>query len=96
MAARDEALRVALDRALEELTEAMGDDMGAWSWGGIHRVTFAGPRGETRKTTDTTGSFTFEGSPGRYTITAKAGGKSKSIQAEVKDERLELPPLILE
>ena len=59
-------------------------------------VTFAGPRGETRKTTDSTGSFTFEGSPGRYTITAKAGGKSKSIQAEVKDERLELPPLILE
>jgi penicillin amidase len=41
-AARDDLLGKALDTALNELTEAMGEDVGAWSWGGIHRVRFAG------------------------------------------------------
>jgi penicillin amidase len=41
-AARDALLGKALDTALNELTEAMGEDVGAWSWGGIHRVRFAG------------------------------------------------------
>jgi penicillin amidase len=39
---RDEVLRRALDVALDELTEAMGEDMAGWSWGAIHRVTFVG------------------------------------------------------
>jgi penicillin amidase len=41
--ARDDALRQALDAALDDLTEAMGEDLSAWSWGQIHRVRFAGP-----------------------------------------------------
>jgi penicillin amidase len=43
--ARDALLGKALDTALNELTEAMGEDVGAWSWGGIHRVRFAGQLG---------------------------------------------------
>ncbi|MGH2556586.1 MAG: penicillin acylase family protein [Actinomycetota bacterium] len=40
--ARDELLQKALDTALEELTEAMGEDMSTWSWGAIHQVRFRG------------------------------------------------------
>ncbi|MFB3738569.1 MAG: penicillin acylase family protein [Candidatus Velamenicoccus archaeovorus] len=42
-AARDEVLRRALDAALDELTEALGDDPAAWRWGALHRVVPAGP-----------------------------------------------------
>jgi len=40
--ARDELLRKALDTALDELTGALGEDVSAWTWGGIHRVRFRG------------------------------------------------------
>ncbi|HEX9236504.1 MAG TPA: penicillin acylase family protein, partial [Actinomycetota bacterium] len=40
--ARDGLLRAALDAALDELTERLGTDMGAWRWGDLHRVRFAG------------------------------------------------------
>ncbi|MDP8955557.1 MAG: penicillin acylase family protein, partial [Actinomycetota bacterium] len=39
---RDKVLRRALDRALEELTDALGDDMSEWQWGALHTVQFAG------------------------------------------------------
>ena len=39
---RDPVLRRALDRALDELTEALSDDMTEWQWGALHRVEFAG------------------------------------------------------
>jgi penicillin amidase len=41
--ARDDLLRGALDTALNELTNAMGEDIDSWSWGALHRVVFAGP-----------------------------------------------------
>ncbi len=40
--ARDELLRRALDAALDELTAAMGEDIGDWTWGTIHKVRFTG------------------------------------------------------
>ncbi|HEX8100490.1 MAG TPA: penicillin acylase family protein [Actinomycetota bacterium] len=40
--ARDEVLRRALDRALDELTERLGDDPTGWAWGELHRIRFAG------------------------------------------------------
>jgi penicillin G amidase len=43
--ARDEVLRSTLDGALDELTERLGEDMAAWSWGGIHRIRFMGRLG---------------------------------------------------
>lgn len=36
--ARDAAARSAMNRALDLLTERLGDDMSAWSWGGLHKV----------------------------------------------------------
>ncbi|HYH27524.1 MAG TPA: penicillin acylase family protein, partial [Actinomycetota bacterium] len=39
-AARDRALRTALDGALDELEERFGDE--PWRWGAMHRVRFAG------------------------------------------------------
>lgn len=42
-AARDELLRRALDSALDELEELLGQGPAAWRWGDLHRVTFAGP-----------------------------------------------------
>jgi penicillin amidase len=39
---RDRVLRRALDRALDELTEALGGEMTEWQWGALHRVEFAG------------------------------------------------------
>ena len=41
-AARDDKLREALVRALDELESKLGDDMGTWSWGAIHRIRFQG------------------------------------------------------
>jgi penicillin amidase len=41
-AARDRVLLEALDAALDELTTTLGDDPGAWQWGDLHRVRFAG------------------------------------------------------
>jgi penicillin amidase len=40
--ARDRALRQALDTALDELTERLGDEMASWRWGELHRARFAG------------------------------------------------------
>jgi penicillin amidase len=40
--ARDEALREALDSALDELTGALGDEMAEWRWGALHKARFAG------------------------------------------------------
>jgi penicillin amidase len=42
-AARDEVLRRALDAALDELAERLGEDAAGWEWGRLHRVRFAGP-----------------------------------------------------
>ena len=36
--ARDAAVRSAMARALDQLTERLGHDMSAWSWGGLHTV----------------------------------------------------------
>ena len=36
--ARDAAVRSAMSRALDQLTERLGHDMSAWSWGGLHTV----------------------------------------------------------
>ncbi len=36
---RDEALRLAMERAAEELTELLGDDVAAWRWGDLHTLT---------------------------------------------------------
>lgn len=43
--ARDNVLRGALDAALDEVTERLGDDMAAWRWGALHKATFAGQLG---------------------------------------------------
>ncbi|HJP64928.1 MAG TPA: penicillin acylase family protein [Actinomycetota bacterium] len=40
--ARDDALRTALDAALDELTGRLGADLSMWRWGDLHRVRFAG------------------------------------------------------
>jgi penicillin amidase len=40
--ARDELLRRALVKALDELAERSGPDLAGWSWGAIHRARFAG------------------------------------------------------
>jgi len=45
-------------------------------------ITFSGPMA-AKTTTDSRGSFTQKVAPGKYNIKAKAGAKSKSIQAEV-------------
>lgn len=53
--------------------------------------TIAGGRGETVKT-DQSGQFTFTGPPGKYTITAAAGGKTATVGHEVlKDFALPKP-----
>jgi penicillin amidase len=41
--ARDDRLRVALDRALQELTGTLGEDMEKWRWGSLHHARFTGP-----------------------------------------------------
>jgi penicillin G amidase len=40
--ARDEVVREALEAALDELTERLGEDMQRWRWGSLHRARFAG------------------------------------------------------
>lgn len=40
--ARDDRLREALDAALDELTDRLGEEMREWRWGAVHRVRFAG------------------------------------------------------
>ncbi|MFN2545384.1 MAG: penicillin acylase family protein [Actinomycetota bacterium] len=37
---RDELLRRALNRAIEELTGSLGEDVSAWRWGALHKVRF--------------------------------------------------------
>ncbi len=44
--ARDEILRIALDGALDELTERLGEDMSEWAWGSLHKVRFVGQLGQ--------------------------------------------------
>ena len=44
--ARDRTLLRTLDQALDELTQAMGEDTGRWQWGEIHRARFVGHLGE--------------------------------------------------
>jgi penicillin amidase len=41
--ARDARLRTALDAALDELEQELGDDMDAWRWGALHHARFRGP-----------------------------------------------------
>ena len=41
--ARDEVLLAALDDTLDELTSALGEELGGWRWGALHRARFAGP-----------------------------------------------------
>ena len=40
--ARDRVLIAALDEALDDLGERLGDDMTAWRWGAVHKAVFAG------------------------------------------------------
>jgi penicillin amidase len=40
LAARDELLLTSLKSALDELTERLGPDMGAWTWGALHHARF--------------------------------------------------------
>ncbi|HEX6207743.1 MAG TPA: penicillin acylase family protein [Actinomycetota bacterium] len=41
-AARDDVVRAALDEALTELTDRLGEPMTDWRWGAVHRARFAG------------------------------------------------------
>jgi penicillin amidase len=41
--ARDDVMLDALDDALKNLRDRLGDDPSAWTWGSLHTVTFAGP-----------------------------------------------------
>ena len=41
--ARDDRLRTALDAALDQLQEALGEDIDSWRWGALHRARFRGP-----------------------------------------------------
>ncbi|HEY2804062.1 MAG TPA: penicillin acylase family protein, partial [Actinomycetota bacterium] len=41
--ARDDRLRIALDAALDELEQQLGDDRNAWRWGALHHARFRGP-----------------------------------------------------
>ena len=52
-------------------------------------VTFSGPMA-AKTTTDSHGSFTQRVPPGKYTIKAKSGAKSKSIQVEVGSDSSEV------
>jgi hypothetical protein len=50
-------------------------------------VTITGPKGAIKKTTDSAGAFAFEGAPGKYAITVRSGGKSKSFQEEIGTDK---------
>jgi penicillin amidase len=41
--ARDDRLRAALEAALQELANTLGDDMDGWRWGALHHARFTGP-----------------------------------------------------
>jgi penicillin amidase len=43
---RDDMLRRSLDGALDELTERLGEDMAAWTWGSLHRIRYVHRIGE--------------------------------------------------
>jgi len=45
---REEILLLALERAVEELSEALGDDVGQWQWGRLHQATLAHPMGQVK------------------------------------------------
>lgn len=61
-------------------------------------VTIAAAKGGEKKTpTNASGGYTFELLPGHYTLTAKSsGGKSKSLQVDVRSGKSNFPPLILD
>jgi penicillin amidase len=40
---RDDRLRTALDAALDQLEQELGDDVDSWRWGDLHRARFRGP-----------------------------------------------------
>ena len=42
---RNKVLSEALDLALDELTQKLGQDMAAWRWGALHKATFSGQLG---------------------------------------------------
>jgi penicillin amidase len=50
--ARDERLRTALDRALDELRATLGDDAAAWRWGALHHARSTGPISITPELTE--------------------------------------------
>jgi penicillin amidase len=39
----EEQLRASLDRALDDVSERLGADMGIWRWGDLHKARFAHP-----------------------------------------------------
>ena len=57
-------------------------------------VTIQGASRPIIKKTASTGAFNFDAPPGKYKITAKAGGKIATIEADVA-KSMELPPLVL-
>ena len=57
-------------------------------------VTIQGASRPIIKKTGSTGAFNFEAPPGKYKITAKAGGKTATIEADVA-KSMELAPLVL-
>ena len=75
--ARHDTLRRALDRAIDELTAAFGEDMASWRWGALHRVVFAHPLALIR---DLAGFFTGG--------VAEVGGDGQTIhQSAFEPER---------
>jgi hypothetical protein len=57
-------------------------------------VTVEGPNGTVPKRTDSSGAYKFEGPPGKYNITAKAGDKKATIAVNI-DKSMELQALVL-
>jgi hypothetical protein len=57
-------------------------------------VTIEGLKPPVIKKTGSTGAFNFDVPPGKYKITAKAGGKTAALEADVA-KAMELPPLVL-
>jgi hypothetical protein len=57
-------------------------------------VTAEGPKGAVTKRTGATGAYSFEGPPGKYKITAKAGAKTATVEADVS-KSTELQALVL-
>ena len=57
-------------------------------------VKIEGLKRPVTKRTGSTGAFNFDAPPGKYKITAKAGDKTATIEAEVA-KSMDLPPLVL-